>query len=103
MPIFSIVLHIGHNIKHYQIKQCLNTSMSQGYKEFNDQSLCDQEPFYHYTSYPQVSNKITFSKNPTSNLMRKAMTEVSKADRGREVARVWLLSLVSLLSLGRGG
>ena len=59
MPIFSIVLHIGHNIKHYQIKQCL-TSMSQGYKEGKDQSLCDQEPLYHYTSCPQVSNEITF-------------------------------------------
>ena len=82
MPIFSIVLHIGHNIKHYQIKQCL-TSMSQGYKEGKDQSLCDQEPSSLHQLSPEVSNKITFSKNPTSNPMRKAMTEVSKAGGGK--------------------
>ena len=62
MPIFSIVLHIGHNIKHYQIKQCL-TSMSQGYKEGKDQSLCDQEPLSLHQLSPGLQRNHLFQKS----------------------------------------
>ena len=62
MPIFSIVLHIGHNIKHYQIKQCL-TSMSQGYKEGKDQSLCDQEPLYLHQLSPGLQKNHLFQEH----------------------------------------